>query len=255
VTDDPTSSRPIAGIDDTAPIAGFPSAEHDALLLPSTPPTAGLAPFALPPLAASVPDAPPSRSLSKWTWALVGLGVVAVFAGIVIVSTTDFAASSVASTPPIGTVVTPTDGVPFTDPQGTYTIDLAPNWTKLSGAPAKEIEAWQVALHSGGFTPNVTVLTQDSQGMNLGEYMDFSNQHLGGTHLDYSTTVTGIHGNQLGVIEYDGIVPGASTSLHFLAVVDVRNGQAIVATLTSSESRFATLRTSVEPYLRSLQAT
>jgi hypothetical protein len=206
-------------------------------------------------VAEGVPGASPSRSLSKGIWALVGLGVVAVFAGIVIVSTTDFAATPVASTPPIGTVVTPRDGASFTDPQGTYTIDIAPKWTKLSGAPVKEIEAWRVALDSGGFTPNVTVLTQDSQGMDLGEYMDFSNQHLGGAHLDYSTTVTGIHGNQLGVIEYDGIVPGASTSLHFLAVVDVRNGQAIVATLSSTESRFATLRDAVEPYLRSLQAT
>jgi hypothetical protein len=181
--------------------------------------------------------------------------VVAVFAGIVIFSTTDFAASSVASTPPIGTVVTPNDGVSFTDPQGTYTIELAPKWTKLSGSPVKEIEAWGVALDSAGFTPNVTVLTQDSQGMNLSEYMDFSNQHLGGAHLDYSTTVTGIHGNRLGIIEYDGIVAGAPASLHFLAVVDVRNGQAVVATLTSTESRFAALRTTVEPYLRSLQAT
>ena len=62
----------------------------------------------------------------------------------------------------------------------------------------------------------------------------------------------------LGMIEYEGVIPGLADdrSLHFLATFDVRDGVAVVATLTTvNDATFDALRPIVEPFLRSLQAT
>jgi hypothetical protein len=260
VTEDPTPHVPFAGIDGTpssTDVGGLPADAPSPIGLP---PIAGLAPhelapFSVPPASALLPEPPPSRSLSKWTWLFVGIGALSVIVGIVILSTSDYSGPAEVSTPPIGSVVAPTDGVAFKDPQGSYTIELQPGWTRMSGTPVKEIEAWSVGFDSAGFTPNVTVVTQDSQGMDLAKYMQASLDELGAGHLDYSTTVTGVHGNQLGVLEYHGLVGTSTTPLHFLAVFEVRDGQAVVATLTTTDSRFPVLRKEAEPYLRTLQAT
>jgi hypothetical protein len=86
--------------------------------------------------------------------------------------------------------------------------------------------------------------------------MDLSVGHLGGLKLIDSSTIVGTHGNKLGLLEYSGVLPtGPDQPLHFLATVDVRNDQAIVATFTAPEAVFAQERSDVEPYLQTLQAT
>jgi hypothetical protein len=142
------------------------------------------------------------------------------------------------------------------DPQGTYTITVGPDWTEQPSAVVKEVENWVVAPPEDGFAPNVNVLTQAAPGMDLKQYMDFSAKHLGALELIDSSTVRGTNGNTLGLVEYSGVVPTApGRTLHFLATVDVRNGQAVVATFTAPDDSFDLEREDVEPYLLTLNAT
>ena len=146
------------------------------------------------------------------------------------------------------------DGASFTDPQGTYTMTVAARWTVQSGGFVKEVESWAIAPAGEGFAPNVNVLTQSAPGMDLTRYIDFSAQNLGELKLIHKSTIEGTNGNELGLLEYSGVASGLDRPLHFLATVDVRNGQAIVATFTAPEVTFGRERPNIEPYLRTLQA-
>jgi hypothetical protein len=152
-----------------------------------------------------------------------------------------------------------TGGVPgaidTTDPQGTYTMQISPDWVDASGALVKEIESWYVSPADGTFRNNVNVLTQDTQGMDLQEYMDYSASHLGGLELLSSRVVTGAFGQELGILDYSGILPGAPVPLHALATVAVAGGEAAVATLTTTLDTFAGERAANERYLLTLEKT
>jgi hypothetical protein len=149
----------------------------------------------------------------------------------------------------------PTSGLgdQFVDPQGTYTITTGSDWTEQTGTIVKEIEVWSVAPPSNGFAANVNVLTQRAPGMDLQQYKDFSARNMGDLTLIHQAMIQGTNGNPLGLFEYSGVMSGRP--LHFLAVFDVLNDQAVVATFTTDEGSFADLRPEVEPFLRTLQAT
>jgi hypothetical protein len=158
---------------------------------------------------------------------------------------------------PESTIVETDAGDVYRDPQGTYTITIGSDWTETSGAMVQEIESWAVAPPSDGFADNVNVLTQAAQGLDLEQYMDLSSQNLGGLDLIEQSTIEGTNGNELGLLEYEGVPAGAPSDrpLHFLATVAVQDGQAVVATLSASADTFEARRSSVEPFLRTLQAT
>jgi len=145
----------------------------------------------------------------------------------------------------------------FIDPQGTYTIIIADAWTEIPGAFVKENEAWAVAEPVDGFAANVNVLTQDALGSDLTGYLDLTVKNLGELKLVDRRTVTGTNGNELGLLEYNGALPGAPAgrTFHVLQTIDLHNGNAIVATLTTADDSFDTYRSSVEPFLLTLQAT
>jgi hypothetical protein len=148
-------------------------------------------------------------------------------------------------------------GNSFTDPQGTYTMSIGPEWTDLPSTMVAEVETWAVGDPDAGFTPNVNVLTQDAPGMDREEYMELSVASLESidAELVEHAFVTGPNGGSLGLMEYIAQPPGVSGDLHFIAVFDLRDGTAIVATYTASLERFDELRAAVEPYLLTLEAT
>lgn len=158
--------------------------------------------------------------------------------------------------PPATTAAPAALGVTFRDPQGGYTTRIGADWVETSGIVAKEIESWTVAPPRGGFSANVNILTQLTQGLDLDQYLYFSTANMGGYTLIDQSKVQGTNGNTLGRIEYAGqaSTPVGAKSLHFLAFVDVRNGQAVVETLTAEEDAFASLRTTAEPLMLGLQA-
>ncbi len=143
-------------------------------------------------------------------------------------------------------------GSVFEDPQGTYVIDVDPAWETGAG-PTSEIEVWFIGSGDDQFRNNVNVLTQDTQGRDLQEYMDYSAQNLGGLTLISSNVETGAAGNEIGIIEYTGTIAGAPIPLHVVATVIVEDGQAAVATLTTTLDTFADSRAAVEPFLRTLR--
>jgi hypothetical protein len=144
----------------------------------------------------------------------------------------------------------------FRDPQGTYTMSIGPDWARMPGTAAQEIEFWALDPSQVGFADNVNVLTQDTLGMGLGEYMDTSAESMGNLVVLDQYKVVGTNGNELGVLESRGTPFGAPTDepLHFLTVVDVLDGVAIVATLSATLDTFDARRLAAEPYLLTLQA-
>lgn len=144
-------------------------------------------------------------------------------------------------------------GVEFDDPDGTYTMTIGAEWAAMSGALARGIETWAIGDATREFQPNVNVLTQDAPGMDLDDYLEVSVRGMRGLDLELSdhATVTTAEG-ELGMMVYSGPVPGVAADLSFLAVFGVRDGTAVVATLSAPPDRFDTLRAAVEPYLLTL---
>ncbi|MGD9792830.1 MAG: hypothetical protein AB7V43_05055 [Acidimicrobiia bacterium] len=147
------------------------------------------------------------------------------------------------------------DGTEFTDPDGTYTITLGPDWTEAPNRAVKEVEQWVVADVKNGFAPNVNVLTQDVGDMSLEDYIDLSVRQMTALDIIDSTVIDIGGGDQLGRIEYAGTL-GTGTNrraLHFLALFMVADGEAVVATLVTGENEFDKLSAAHEPYLRTLR--
>ena len=152
-----------------------------------------------------------------------------------------------------GSSAPPDDAVPFTDPQGFYSIEIDPSWERRTDVPSESVEVWAVAPSSDGFQPNVNILRDAPGGRDLVGYMEFSEANLGSLELVGKAVVKGESGNELGVFEYTGRVPNADRSLHFLAIVSVTEEHAIIATLSTLESDFRDIRKDVEPLLRTLR--
>jgi hypothetical protein len=158
-------------------------------------------------------------------------------------------ASSAASSDPLA------DAMPFVDPQGSYEIEVDPDWEASHGTMVAEVEAWLVAEPSDGFAPNVNVLTQAVPGMDLDGYLDLSVAQAPAMLQDFELVRRDVvegAANELGVMEYTGTQGGRP--LHFLATVAVGDGTAIVATFTVPPEAFDDLRCEVEPFLLTLRA-
>lgn len=148
-----------------------------------------------------------------------------------------------------------TDGGEFTDPDGDDTITVGSEWTATpAGAVGDGTEAWAVASPGNEFTSNVNVLSQPAPGLDLASYLEASVENTGTFEVIDQATVTGENGNELGLLEFAGPVAGSDLELHFLAVVDVTDGTAVLATLSTLEENFEALRSSVEPFMLTLQA-
>jgi hypothetical protein len=154
-----------------------------------------------------------------------------------------------------GTSSTTHAGEVFEDPQGSYEIEVDPDWDAQHGTFAAEIEAWIVGESREGFAPNVNVLTQLAPGLDMSAYLDRSIEQGPSALPDFellnSEVVDGTE-SELGLLEYTGTQNGRP--LHFLATVAVRDGTAVVATFTAPPGIFDETRGEVEPYLLTLRA-
>jgi hypothetical protein len=150
----------------------------------------------------------------------------------------------------------PPNGVAFTDPHGTYTMTIGAAWTDVSSRLAGGTQAWAVTNESPDFAANVNVVSQAAPGLDLDAVMATSASSLvaiGGDVLDRSY-VTAPEGARLGTMRYLATPAGAPGPLEFLAVFDVRDGTAVVGTLTATPDSFAAVSSDVEPYLLTLRA-
>jgi hypothetical protein len=147
-------------------------------------------------------------------------------------------------------------GESFVDPEGAYRITVPDSWEARHGAIAEGIEVWLAGEVEDRFGPNVNVLTQASGGMTLDEYTESSIANAPSFVKDFevidSRRETGPNGTELAVLEYSGEA-GTDRPLRFLAVWTVNNGQAVVATFTTTPERYEEQRDDVLPYLLTLE--
>ena len=147
-------------------------------------------------------------------------------------------------------------GESYVDPEGAYRITVPDSWEARPGAIAEGIEVWLAGEVEDGFGPNVNVLTQASGGMTLDEYTETSIANAPTFVKDFevldSRRETGPNGTELAVLEYSGEA-GTDRPLRFLAVWTVNDGQAVVATFTTTPERYEEQRGNVLPYLLTLE--
>ena len=164
--------------------------------------------------------------------------------------------TTVASSAPTYTGGPGPDGESYVDPEGAYRITIPDSWEARHGAIAEGIEVWLTDEVEDGFGPNVNVLTQTTGDMTLDEYTEMSIANAPSFVKDFevqdSRRETGPNGTELAVLEYSGEA-GADRPLRFLAVWTVANGQAVVATFTTTPERYEELRSDVLPYLLTLE--
>ena len=105
-------------------------------------------------------------------------------------------------------------GTAFTDPEKTYTITLDKEW-KATKSPSQGVEAWFVAPAKGGFSSNVNIVTQGSQGASLSQYMELILKTMGTAKIVKHEMINGAGGRQLGQIEFTQSMPvnGSTTCL------------------------------------------
>jgi hypothetical protein len=157
---------------------------------------------------------------------------------------------------PADTVPEP-GGEPFSDPDGSYEIEIDPEWERDDARADPGIEFWLVAKEFDGFFPNVNLLTQTvPSGLGLEEYVDLSidgiDDYIDEADVIDERTVEGADGQELALLEYTGEVEGLP--LHFLQLVTVDGDEAVVATYTAPDRRFDELRPDIEPYLYTLRS-
>ena len=144
----------------------------------------------------------------------------------------------------------------FRDPQGTYTMVIGRGWRAIREGIPDGVEAWVIGDAENGFAPNVNVLTQASGDASLDDYLGMSEAQGRSLLQDYETKATdvvrGPSGEALGVFEYTAT---QGRPLHFLAVIALHGGRAVVATLTAPGSSFGSYRSAAEPFMRTLDTT
>lgn len=131
----------------------------------------------------------------------------------------------------------------FTDPQGSYELEVDPAWIPQHGSLAAEIEIWFLGRPRGPVASNVNVLTQLVPGLGLDEYVDLSVDNADLFIDEFELVSSGITQgtrDELGYMEYQGTQGGHR--LHFLGYFAVEDGTAVVATLTASVDDFADAR-------------
>ncbi len=204
------------------------------------------------------PAAPPSSGgRAWWPWILGAVGVIAVFGVVaVLVSSGDDDGDTDEGGQAVATEGG--DGDIFEDPQGEYTIELHPDWEQGQDV-VSGLESFTVAPPEESFAPNLNIVAANDAPGGIGEdvYVESAGPIIedtiqGATILD-SGVVEGSDGTDRGYIEYTASF-GDGLDLHFLAIIDVAEGQSVIVTLTAPETSFDELRAEAEPYMRTVRA-
>jgi hypothetical protein len=148
----------------------------------------------------------------------------------------------------------PTDGVPFTDPEGDYSMQVGPDWVQSEVTPVAGVEVWSIGTPEDGFAPNVNVLTQPTGGVSIEDFLEISLEGPTAVpNASASGIVEGPLGQELAVIEYATDPVAGAPSLRLLAVATMSGDDALLATFTAPDDRFDELLPDVEPYLFTLE--
>jgi hypothetical protein len=146
----------------------------------------------------------------------------------------------------------------FVDPDGRYTIEVSPDWPDATGTDVvpEGIELFYVGTGTDEFKDNINILEQPVGTMSLQDYLDRSIEGMGSDlEVIDSGIATGAYGQELGYIEYAGMVPTAPIPVHAFATFAIADGQVVLATLTTTEATAAEAEDTIAEYLTTLVAT
>ena len=155
-------------------------------------------------------------------------------------------------------VDSPVGNEPFSDPQGSYTMAIDPDWVAEHGFFTSDTEAWVVGEIEDESAPNVTVITQlIDPSLSLEDHLEANiagaDLFVDDFNLVNSEIVEGTSGRQLALMDYEG--EASERHFHFLSIFAVAGNEAVVVTLTTTPETFDEIRASVEPYLLTLRTT
>jgi len=147
-------------------------------------------------------------------------------------------------------------GTLFRDPDGTYAMEIDDGWTPQRDGVAADSEAWRVgASDPGQFQPSVVVVTYDTPGADLSEFLGDSAQsleRLPNTEVIDLEIIDGTF-DELAVLEFSHTRAGHD--LQFVQIA-ATNGEVIITALfAAAVDDFEKLRPEVEPLLHTLRAT
>ena len=154
------------------------------------------------------------------------------------------------------------DGVRFDDPQGTYRIDIDPDWHAVTPVPASRVESWMVD-GAAGAQERIDIDTDTIGDLDLDEYLQLEIERAPEAIDDFKlrefrvVTIDPPDAKhvptQLGVVAYEGT--RAAAPVAYLLVSSVQAGRAVVAKLATTPDDFDDARAQVEPYLMTLRPT
>ncbi len=169
-------------------------------------------------------------------------------AGLAATATPEEAASRASGAP---------KGRQYQDPQEKYTISLDPHWTASSGPT--NAEYWIVGKTDHGFKSMINITTEDltglAQGISAATYLRLSVKNLkaAGFKVIKQGYVQGYNTEKLGSVEYTGSAANTGAKIHLLALFDMDENTAVVATLGTSQQIFSKAKATVQPYMRTLK--
>ena len=153
-------------------------------------------------------------------------------------TTTTAPTTTTTTAPPLPTAPNPAllDGDLFFDPDLDYVIVIPFEWDVATEDIPDGIEAWFVGQPSGGFQPNVNILSAPAGGFTLDDYINIGIQSLEDTLDDFvfidSRVLERSNGPTLSVVEVSG------SGLQFRQYTFVENSTAVILTVTAPPDLF-----------------
>lgn len=146
-------------------------------------------------------------------------------------------------------------GRAFADPEGEYRLTISPTWKADHGSYVKGVEVWYLGpTGTGTFVPNINILTQTIPAtMTLEQYLKLSIDGAPRLLTEFRNIGSQIvRGKNARLAVWEFASKSKGLSFRHLGIFTVKDGTAVVATLTSTAAKYPALRRAVKPFLLTL---
>jgi hypothetical protein len=170
--------------------------------------------------------------------------------------TTEAPADNVATSSTEPPPPTSPGGTVFTDPRGSYSLEIDPDWRPLE-AGAAGVEAWHVGGDEGGIRDNLHVVTDSASGMSTVEdAVEYIRNQLGQQRnrtvtIEDETFLTSTEGRSVGRLTFTNVAGGRETRQRTYVQLGPR--RMLLLTVTVLPSRADEVFDAVEPYALTLR--
>lgn len=158
------------------------------------------------------------------------------------------------SSPATGGATTIEGAILWTSPEGTFSMEISPDWTEMNAGSA--VITWSIN-NADAPEANVNITSSQVGQFTAQDYVDVtiaSLANLGTLEVVESGVKEGANGKELGYIETKGeVTSNPGVKVHFYVTVSTGNGLATVATFSATENNYSAAINLVRPYLETLQ--